>query len=77
MCINLYKSYNEYISKDNFFGTLEINLTEYKNINPDKFSLNLIIKFNTYFQIEVTDSKTNKKINFSFNRKQYPKIYNK
>ena len=77
MCINFYKSNNEFISKDNFFGTLEIYLAEYKNINPDKFSLNLIIKFNTYFQIEVNDSKTNKKINFSFNRKQYPKIYNK
>ena len=53
MCINFYKSNNEFISKDNFFGTLEIYLAEYKNINPDKFSLNLIIKFNTVFLVVI------------------------
>ena len=73
MCFNFYKSSNQKVEEKDYFGTLEINLSEYKNNNDEKICLNLLIRFNTYFQIDVFDSNTNKKIKFSFDRKNYIK----
>ena len=71
MCFNFYKSPNKNISKEDYFGTLEINLSQYKNINSSQFSFNLVIRFIPYFRIDVFDSKTYKKIEYSFSKKLY------
>ena len=65
-CIDFYKSINDAITNDDYFGTLKIDLTEYHNIKNDKIFLNLIIHLNTHLQIDVHDSKNYKKIKSSF-----------
>jgi len=60
---NFYKSSNENISEKDYFGTLEINLSDY---NSKEINLFLLIRFNTYLQIDVNDSITHKKVKFSF-----------
>ena len=65
-CIDFYKSINDGITNDDYFGTLKIDLTEYHNFKNDKIFLNLIIHLNTHLQIDVHDSKNYKKIKSSF-----------
>ena len=65
-CIDFYKSINDSLSNDDYFGTLKIDLTEYHNFKNDKIFLNLIIHLNTHLQIDVHDSKNYKKIKSSF-----------
>ena len=65
-CIDFYKSLNDVLTNDDYFGTLKIDLSEYHNLKNDKIFLNIIIRLNTHFQIDVHDSKNYKKINFSF-----------
>ena len=65
-CIDFYKSINDAITNDDYFGTLKIDLSEYHNIKNDKIFLNLIIHLNTHLQIDVHDSKNYKKIKSSF-----------
>ena len=62
MSFNFYKSPNENISEKDYFGTLVINLSEY---NSKEINLILLIRFNTYLQIDVNDSITHKKVKFS------------
>ena len=63
MIFNFYKSSNEKISEKDYFGTLEINLSDY---NSKEINLILLIRFNTHLQIDVKDAITYKKVKFSF-----------
>ena len=66
LCIDFYKSLNDGLSDDDYFGTLKIDLKEYYKDKRDEISLKLIIRFNTHLQIDVHDSTNDKKINIVF-----------
>ena len=76
-CIDFYKSLNDNLSDDDYFGTLKIDLKEYHKDKKEEISLKLNIYFNTYLQIDVSDSTSDEKINSFFIKKKcinYPKI---
>ena len=70
ICINFYKSYSDNVTKNDYFGTVTINLSEYKYIDVNKLSWKIKLRFNTYFKIDIVDSITSQKIKFSFTKKE-------
>lgn len=70
LCINFYKSYSDNVTKNDYFGTVTINLSEYKYIDVNKLSWKIKLRFITYFKIDIVDSITSQKIKFSFTKKE-------
>ena len=70
ICINFYKSSSDNVTKNDYFGTVTINLSEYKYIDVNKLSWKIKLRFNTYFKIDIVDSITSQKIKFSFTKKE-------
>ena len=70
ICINFYKSYSDNVNKNDYFGTVTINLSEYKYIDVNKLSWKIKLRFITYFKIDIVDSITSQKIKFSFTKKE-------
>ena len=72
-CVDFYKSSNENISSDDYFGTLKMDLTNYKRIYPNEIALKFLFRFNTHLELDISDLKTHWKINYHFERKKCKK----
>ena len=69
-CVDFFKSSNEKLSSDDYFGTLKIDLTNYKGIYPDKIALKFLFRFNTYLELDILYLKTQSKMKFHFEMKK-------
>ena len=69
--INFYRANNNE-KKGDYFGTLEINLSELNVKEKKDIKLEVSIDFNTYFNINVSDLENNKKIKCKFHPKKIP-----
>ena len=67
--INFYRANNNE-KKGIYFGTLEINLSEFYVKEKKDIKLEMSIDFNTYFNINVSDLENNKKIKWKFHPKK-------
>lgn len=69
-CVDFFKSSNEKLTSDDYFGTLKIDLTNYKEIYPDKIALKFLFRFNTYLELDILFLKTQSKMKFHFEMKK-------
>jgi len=69
-CVDFFKSSNEKLTSDDYFGTLKIDLTNYKGIYPDKIALKFLFRFNTYLELDILYLKTQSKMKFHFEMKK-------
>ena len=65
-CVDFFKSSNEKLTSDDYFGTLKIDLTNYN----DKIALKFLFRFNTYLELDILYLKTQSKMKFHFEMKK-------